>query len=390
MGKFAALVVALLLGAAAALGLGFGGFVPGLTRASSGTGSTDATSSSSNSPSGATSTASRVVALARLEPASGIIELAGIPGDRVEVLSATVGQTVRKDDELIRFESFHLRQWEQAAAKSQLAEATARLQAEQAHADVLVRSAQLAIDALVLDDLELTAQRTRLRSLAASVEIARRDYERVSKLDAAVASKQELEHSQLMRDRAEIELTAAQEQIKKLESGRDLRRREAEAGLEQAKAARAKIDAVIPLESLRIAINAADEKLRLAALRAPSDGTILEVFVDSGDAVAQAPLLRLADTSAMIARAEVYETQINRLRIGQTCQITADALAKPLTGVVEKISTVVGRNRLMSLDPRRSTDDRIVEVIVRVNEPAEAARLVNLQTLVTIETGATP
>ena len=47
----------------------------------------------------------------------------------------------------------------------------------------------------------------------------------------------------------------------------------------------------------------ADEKLRLATLRAPSDGTILEVFVDAGDAVAQAPLLRLAGATVLVISA---------------------------------------------------------------------------------------
>jgi len=385
MGRLIVVIVAVVAGALAALAAVRFGLVPGLSTAQTAVTSTGATAAAAASPS---STAQRVVALARLEPAGGIVELAGMPGDRIEKLAVKPGQVVRRDEDLVVFESQTLRSLEREAAQAQLDEATSRLKAEQLHADSLVRSAQLAVDGLVLDDLELAAQRTRLQSLQKGVEIAKRNHDRLTRLDKSITSSQELEQSELVRDQAAIDLTAAQQMIEKLEAGRDLRRREATAGLEQAQAARAKVDAAVPLESLRRAVALVDERLRLSTLRAAGDATVLEVWAEEGDVVGQSPLLRLGDLRTMSARAEVYETQIGAVRVGQSVEITADALPKPIAGTVERIGSVVGSNRLTSLDPRRSTDNRVVEVYIRLNDAAEASRFVNLQVTATINTAS--
>lgn len=382
MAKLFLFLLAAIVGAAAVLGLILGGYLPGFARTTSSTVTTGPAATTPTAPS-----PTRVVALARLEPAGGIIELGGVPGDKVEQLLVHAGQTVTKNAELIRFESHTLRQLEQTAAKSQLTEATTRLAAEQKNADSLVTSAQLAVEAQQLDELELTVQRTRLKSLESMLQMARRDYDRLTKLDADITSPQEVDHAQVMTERAEIEFAAAQKELEKLQAGMDIRRRQAEAQLDQAKTGREKVDAAVPLESLKVAVSAADERMRLAVLRSPFDGVVLETLTDTGDAVGAMPLLRLADTTKMIARAEVYETQVRSVRIGQKCTITADALTKPLIGHVVQISNVVGHNRLVSLDPRRSTDDRIVEVRIQLDDPAESAQFVNLQVTATIEVG---
>jgi HlyD family secretion protein len=332
----------------------------------------------------------RVVALARLQPAAGIVELGGVPGDKIEKLNVVAGQKVRRQDELIVFESRTLRRLEREAAAAQLAEAESRLKAEQMHADTLVRSAQVAVDGLGLDELDQKAQEAKIRALAEGAELAKRNLERLSGIDKSITSAQQLEQSRLQQDQAQAELTAAQEMLKKLIAGRELRRREAVAAQDQAIAGRAKVDAVVPLESARRALALADERVRLATLTAPLDGTILEVPADEGDAVGPTPLVRMADVSQMVAVAEVYETQIAAVRVGQKCTLTAEALSSPLTGTVERIGSVVGPNRLVSLDPRRSTDDRVVEVRIRIHEAEQAAERSNLQVTATIETDARP
>jgi HlyD family secretion protein len=383
MGKLFAALVAVAIGAGGALALVYFNLVPGLSRSG---GSTSATSGTTGAAATTDAATTRVVALAKLEPAGGVIELGGTPGDRIEKLLVRPGQAVKQNDELIIFESRTLRTLEIGAATSQLDEASRRLKAEQAFADAAVRTAELAVESLVLDELELAAQQARLTALTKTADIARRDYERLSKLDAKITSAQEREHAGLLRDRAESELLAAGELIKKLEAGRDLKRREAAAALDQARAGRAKVDAAVPVESLEKAKAVAEERMRLAALRSPSDAVVLETLADEGDVVGQMPLLHVADLRSMVARAEVFETQVASVAVGQKAVITADALPGPITGKVERIGAVVGGNRLTSIDPRRTTDNRVVEVRILLDDPAQAARFVNMQVTATIET----
>lgn len=376
------------VGAAIAAGSAYLGWMPGLERrGDAGPPQQTASGSDDRKPSAAFE---KVVALARLEPAGGIIDLGGMPGDRVEKLSARAGQLVRRDAALLTLESRKLRQLELDAAKAQQTEATERVKAERTYADKVIEQAQLGVEVAALDDLEVASQEERIKSLDIQAQTARRNYDRAAKLSADVTSEQQLDQLRLLRDQAANELLAAQSQLKKLKAGRDLRRREAEAKLAEAQAARAKIDAALPEQSLAKAVAAAEEKLKLATLASPIDGVVLEVLCDEGDVVGQMPLVRLGDVSKMVAVAEVYETQVSAVRVGQRAEITADALPASLIGRVERVSTVVGKNRMFSLDPTRNTDLRVVEVRIAIDDPGPAAQFVNLQATAVIRTAAAP
>ena len=325
------------------------------------------------------------MALGRLQPAGGIIELGGVPGDKVEDLQAYVGKPVNANDVLLTFDSRRLRQLELDATVSQLTEATNRLKAEQNYADALIREAQAGLDLMKLDELELAAQTTRIKSLELQAETAARNYERVAKVSEAVASGQQRDQLKLLKDQAANELAAAQDQLKQLAAGIELKKKQSQAKYDQAVAGRGRVDSTVPLESLGKAVAAAEEKLKLAWLKSPLAGSVLEVLCDKGDVVGQMPLVRLADSSKMIVLAEVYETQVLGLREGMRATATADALPKPLTGTVEKIGSVVGKNRILSIDPRQNSDARVVEVRIALDDSTTAARLVGLQVTVAID-----
>ena len=376
----------LLVGAAAVFALAYYGKLPGIQT------STTTTLRANDDGSGYSATGgiaalSRVVALARLHPAGGLIELGGLPGDRIESIAVKAGQSVAKDDQLVVFESRKLRLLELAAAESQLKEAEKRLTAEQNYGDTLVREAEAGLDESKLDDLEVAAQETRIKSLQVQAETAARNYDRTAKLSAEITSPQQLDQALLLRDQAANELAAAQDQIKKLKAGRDLKQRLAQLKQAEAVAGRDKIDAAVPTASLGKAVEAAQERLRQSTLRAPIAGKILEVLGDEGDAVGPTPIIRLGDVSHMVAIAEVYETQAHAVAAGQRCELAADAIPQKLAGTVERVGSVVGKNRLLSVDPTHGADSRVVEVRILLDDAsaAAAAKFVGLQATATID-----
>jgi ABC exporter DevB family membrane fusion protein len=127
----------------------------------------------------------------------------------------------------------------------------------------------------------------------------------------------------------------------------------------------------------------------MSQVLAPTKGKILSIMTRKGETIAQRPVLRLGDVSQMVCKCEVYETQVWSIAVGQSATINSRALAMPLHGRVTFIGQLVAKNDVMSIDPSKSSDNRVVEVHVDIEEDAEAARLVNLQVDVVIDTKAT-
>ena len=95
----------------------------------------------------------------------------------------------------------------------------------------------------------------------------------------------------------------------------------------------------------------------------------------------------LGQTQAMYAVAEVYETDVSRVKLGAEAQVTSSALPRALHGRVDRIAMRVRKQDVLGTDPAARTDARIVEVEVLLDDAdAEiAAPLTHLQVEVAIE-----
>jgi HlyD family secretion protein len=125
-------------------------------------------------------------------------------------------------------------------------------------------------------------------------------------------------------------------------------------------------------------------ELRLTEVRSPIDGRVLDVHARAGERVGPDGILELGATQAMFAIAEVYETDIARVAVGQRARVTSPALAKPLDGVVELIRPKIQKLDALGTDPAARKDARVVEVEIRLAESAAAAALTRMQVEVTI------
>jgi HlyD family secretion protein len=91
----------------------------------------------------------------------------------------------------------------------------------------------------------------------------------------------------------------------------------------------------------------------------------------------------------MIVIAEVYETDLHKVRKGARATITGRALPEKLAGEVIQIGAMIGKNRITDVDPTADVDRRVIEVRIRLANGAPAASLINHQVVVEIETGPT-
>ncbi len=330
-----------------------------------------------------------VAALGKIEPADGIIDVSGPPGDRIWELNVAPGKDVAAGDELARLESYRLRESELSLAKAQLAEAESALAAELAHADRKIAEARLGVELAGLAEQELDTLRARSELAGANRALAEKNLERWTALDRTIVSEQQLDQQRLVVEQARADERSAQAQIKQLEQTSDLKLQQSQAFLAASEAARLVLPAKYATKALAESVKLAAARQQTALVVAPSDGLILKVMAQAGEATGTGPILQLAKTSSMVVIAEVYEDNVRYVRAGQPASITASALAEPLSGTVTHVGIVVAGNNVTSLNPRDPVDVRVVEVRIALDDKSVplAARYIGLQVDVLIRTG---
>ena len=132
-------------------------------------------------------------------------------------------------------------------------------------------------------------------------------------------------------------------------------------------------------------VQSAQAEVNMAAVRAPIGGRVLKINARTGERVGPDGIAEIGETDKMYAVAEVYETDVLRVRVGQHAIVSSPALPKPLHGTVERIGQKVGKQDVLNTDPAAKTDARVVEVRVRLEEADQVAGLTNLEADVAIE-----
>lgn len=114
------------------------------------------------------------------------------------------------------------------------------------------------------------------------------------------------------------------------------------------------------------------ERIGKCQIAAPIDGTVLRVYARRGESfstVTPRPLFSIADTSARHIKAEVDERDVDKLSVGQTVIIQADALeGRKLRGSVARISSMMGRKSISTGDPSDKSDRDILEATIDLDD----------------------
>ncbi|MFM2302783.1 MAG: hypothetical protein RLZZ135_186 [Cyanobacteriota bacterium] len=126
-----------------------------------------------------------------------------------------------------------------------------------------------------------------------------------------------------------------------------------------------------------------------AYIRAPANGQILKINTRVGEKVSDRGIADFAQTEQMKVVAEVYQTDIDRVKIGQTAKITSQAFAGELNGTVDAIGLQVNRQNVFSDRPGENLDRRIIEVKIKLNpnDSKKVSGLTNLQVQTAIKSG---
>lgn len=264
----------------------------------------------------------KIGALGHIIPAGDLLNLAS-PGDAVGAVLVKEGDLVEPGAPLIIFRS------QQAAENDvKLAELSLREAAD--------------LGKLTLESLEIKAEIAKK-----DYEFARQRYERFSKLGGDELSAQQMEVRAYQMNTSELAYKAAQKDLQRSRDDREMK-----------------------ISRAQTQLGMAQEKLARTTLRAPAKLTVVKLNATVGGSGASVTLANLAEMHVVT---EVFAGDLPTLKIGQTATITSTALPGPIKGKVVSISSIItGRAK-------------VAEVLVRLDDPAAATKLINLEVDVSID-----
>jgi HlyD family secretion protein len=335
-----------------------------------------------------------IAAIGRLEPKGESIDVSApalMEGAKVERLLVALGDQVKRGqriaildnhERLLRALDLAKQQWNVSRMRLLQVEAGAK------KGDILAKSSRVEQLQRELQG-QISGQTLSIKRLGYELTNAQTECKRYNRLfTAGAVSSSQRDTVCLVADTTQQQKLEAQAQLQRTQQ--TLRQQ-----INEAVSSRAAVAEVRPIDvsvakaevaEAEARVKEAEANVALSVVRSPSDGQILRIIVREGEKVGNEGIVKLGNTNQMTVVAEVYETDVPRLREGQRATMQSQGLTLPLEGVVDEIGLSIEKKDLLGTDPAAASDARVLEVKVNLTpESSRRARmLTNLQVDVVI------
>lgn len=335
-----------------------------------------------------------IVALGKLEPATEVTKLsvpATLSNDRIAQLLVKRGERIAANQVIAILDSRDRTLGALLEAKKQVNVAQAELAQVKAGAKQGEINAQRAEIVRLQAQLagETQSQQASLASLEAEVNNARAEYNRYRLLykEGAISAS--------LFDEKRLALQKSQAQFNEGKVNQSQTKNTLRAQIEAAKANLNQIAEVRPadiqtaqakVESAIATVKRAEADLRQTEVKSPYKGQILEIYAKPGEVVDSRGIADLGQTSQMRVVAEIDQSDIKKIQIGQKVTIKGEPFSGELRGLVEEIGLQVSKQEIFNNQPGENFDERVVKVRIGINakDSDRVSGLTNLQVQVAV------
>lgn len=337
----------------------------------------------------------KITALGRLQPLTEVIRLSApqtLENDRVAQLFIKEGDKLKKGQIIATLDSKQSLQLALKEAQEQVRVAQSRYDQIKAGAKAGDIQAQKATITKLQAELqgEIATQKANIARWQSEVTNAQAEYNRSQSLyqQGAIAVSD--------FDRKRLALETAQAQLAQASAQQNGTVATLEAQITEAKEVLNRIAEVRPvdlqaakteIDRANAAVKRVQNDLNQADIKAPIAGQIIKIHTRPGEKLTDEGIADLGQTNDMVAIAEVYQTDIAKIHVGQKALITSQAFTGQVKGTVYELGLEVIRQNVFSNQPGENLDRRVVEVKVRLQpeDSERVSRLTNLQVQVAIE-----
>jgi HlyD family secretion protein len=319
-----------------------------------------------------------VAALGRIEPESSIIKVsvANARDSRVDRLLVQEGDRVEAGEVIAILQGLEKQQAAVIEAEKSVAIEQAKLRQVEAGSSNFsqIRAQQAAIAQLQAELSTNTAgKQASLRRAEAELQNAQTTYDRYAQLfEEGAVSAAALDNYRSNYRTAQAQTAEAEAELANTIETLNARIAQAKATLSNLSEVRP-VDIEVPQAEVRYALSKlASEQAKLEDyyVRAPAAGQILKINTQIGEQVdAEAGIVDLGQTDRMAVIAEVYETDVSRVQIGQRATIASEngGFDEELMGTVQQVGLQVKKVDILDTDPAANSNARVVEVKIQLD-----------------------
>jgi HlyD family secretion protein len=139
----------------------------------------------------------------------------------------------------------------------------------------------------------------------------------------------------------------------------------------------------IDMANTQSRIDSAKRVLEDALVRSPLDGVVVQIFSRQGERVSPAGIVKVVDMAQLRVLADVDELHVNRLKPGGKVDVTFRGNNDVYKGTIERIAPTVKRMQRVEPDGGSSTDARVVQVEIKIDDTSSMPPVLGRETRVT-------
>jgi HlyD family secretion protein len=234
-------------------------------------------------------------------------------------------------------------------------------------ADVAVRSAEAEL-------VKAKQQREAMVSGFRTAEIAMQEVVVKSEAESNKLRALQMQRSGLPPDQKQLELNIAQQNLEREQAKLRVQKETLETDLAQ-------IETEIGIITAKL--DNARTTREQALVRSPLDGVVVQIYSRQGERVSPSGIAKIVDLSQLRILADVDELHVGRVIVGGSVEVTFRGSPTVYQGKISRVAPTVKRMQRVEPDGGSSTDGRVVQVEIELDDPSSMPQVLGRETRVT-------
>ncbi|MDP1965932.1 MAG: HlyD family efflux transporter periplasmic adaptor subunit [Reyranella sp.] len=234
-------------------------------------------------------------------------------------------------------------------------------------ADVAVRSTEAELS-------KAKQQREAMVSGFRTAEIAMQEVVVKSETESNKLKALQMQRSGLPPDQKQLELNIAQQNLDREQMKLRVQKETLETDLSQ-------IETEIKIITAKL--DNARTNREQALVRSPLDGVVVQIYSRQGERVSASGIAKIVDLAQLRILADVDELHVGRVVPGGKVEVTFRGSPTVYKGKIARVAPTVKRMQRVEPDGGSSTDGRVVQVEIELDDPSSMPQVLGRETRVT-------